>query len=203
PAASICAPMTRAVSNVRRQRKWQRSRRSAQARYLMSEIDVVDSRAGTACRTTVLRSLWYGFPWLRRLLARVTGRTWGHWDGEAWRAVGPRLFGRRTVLARDAAGHKVRVRLAQWVDLTSLIGRPEEASVERLVKQLPPGGTVIDAGAHIRGYSLMAASAVGPSGRVIAIEPGPDTFALLRENGALNEMSWITPVQAALGRRDG
>src|SRR5438128_9010845 len=49
----------------------------------------------------------------------------------------------------------------------------------------------------------MAASAVGPSGRGIAIEPGPDTFALLAENAEQNRMTWITPVQAALGKEDG
>src|SRR5438445_4764144 len=164
---------------------------------------VLDSRANLARRTNLLRSLWYTFPRLRRLLARCTGHDWGHWDGEAWRAVGPRLFGRRTALALDAEGHKVRVRLAQWVDLTSLIGRPEEAVVERVVKHVPVGGTVIDAGAHIGRYTLMAASAVGPSGRVIAIEPGPDTFTLLCENAALNRMSWITAIHAALGKEDG
>jgi FkbM family methyltransferase len=117
--------------------------------------------------------------------------------------VGPRLFGRRTVLAKDAAGHTLRVRLAQWVDLTSLIGRPEETPVECVVKALPPGGTFVDAGAHIGRYSLMAASTVGPSGRVIAVEPGLDTFTLLCENATLNDLSWITPVRVALGRKDG
>ncbi|HLJ93373.1 MAG TPA: FkbM family methyltransferase [Gemmataceae bacterium] len=169
----------------------------------MVENPVLDSRTTLASRTKLLRSLWYAFPRLRRLLSLCTGRAWGHWDGEAWRAVGPRLFGGRTALALDAEGHTLRIRLAQWVDLTSLIGRPEEAVVERIVKDVPVGGTVIDAGAHIGRYTLMAASAVGPSGRVIAIEPGPDTFTLLRENAALNQMTWITPIQAALGKEDG
>lgn len=169
----------------------------------MAEKMVLGSRASLARRTNLLRSLWFGFPRLRRLLARCTGHAWGHWDGEAWRTVGPRLFGRRTALALDADGHTLRIRLAQWVDLTSLMGRPEEAVVERLVKEVRKGGTVIDAGAHIGRYTLMAASAVGPSGRVIAIEPGPDTFALLCENAALNRMRWIIPVQAALGQDDG
>src|SRR5712692_8059274 len=163
----------------------------------------LDSRATLVRRTNLLRSLWYGFPRLRRLLALCTGHAWGHWDGEAWRTVGPRLFGRRTALALDAEGHKLRIRLAQWVDLTSLVGRPEEAAVERVVKDVPLGGTVIDVGAHIGRYTLMAGSAVGPSGRVIAIEPGPDTFTLLRENADLNRMTWITPIQAALGKEDG
>src|SRR5437763_12613780 len=114
----------------------------------------MNNGARLAYRTSLLRSLWHGFPHLRRLVGRLSGRAWGHWDGEAWRTVGPRLFGRRTVVARDASGHKVRVRLAQWVDLTSLIGRPEEAPVERIVRGLPAGATMVDAGAHIGRYTL-------------------------------------------------
>jgi hypothetical protein len=113
------------------------------------------------------------------------------------------MFGHRTVLARDADGHRFRVRLAQWVDLTSLIGRPEEAGVERIVKSLPCGGTFIDAGAHIGRYSLMADDRVGPSGRLIAIEPSPDNFALLCEQALLNGMPWIKPVRVAVGQEDG
>jgi len=93
----------------------------------------------------------------------------GRCDGEAWRAIGPRMFAHRNVLARDADGHRFRVRLAQWMDLTSLIGRREEAGVERIVKSLPCGGTFIDAGAHIGRYSLMAGDRVGPSGPVMPV----------------------------------
>jgi FkbM family methyltransferase len=169
----------------------------------MPEKKLKNNGAALSSKTSFLRSLWHGFPRLRRAFTHLTGRSWGHWDGEAWQAVGPRLFGARTAVALDGQGHKLRVRLAQWVDLTSLIGRPEEAPVERVVKALPMGATMVDAGAHIGRYSLMAASAVGPAGRVIAIEPGLATFRLLRHNALLNVMSWITPVRVALGKEDG
>lgn len=155
------------------------------------------------CTTRLLLALRFSFCRLRALCARVTGRPWGQWDGEAWCKIGARLFGSRTVLAVDTEGHRVRVRPAQWVDLTSLVGRPEEKAVERIVRTLPVGGTFVDAGAHIGRYSLMAADAVGPSGRVFSVEPSPDNLRLLCENAALNGMSWITPVQAGLGKEDG
>ncbi len=153
--------------------------------------------------TRFLHWLWHGFRFCRRVIGRLIGRPWwGHWDGEAWRKVGHRLFGHRTALALDGDGHWLRVRPAQWVDLTSLIGRPEEAGVEGVIKSLPVGGTFIDAGAHIGRYTLMAAKRVGPTGRVLAVEPSSENFALLREQASLNNMSWFTPVQLALGHVD-
>jgi FkbM family methyltransferase len=170
---------------------------------MKSDKRAVYQQAALSRRTRLLRWLWFGFRRLRRLVAVVMLRPWGHWDGEAWRMVGPRLFGRRTALALDSDGHRVRVRLGQWVDLTSLLGRVEERAVERIVKGLPRGGTFVDAGAHIGRYSMMAAEKIGPSGRVIAIEPSPDNYAFLCENRALNGMNWITPVQVALSKQDG
>lgn len=153
--------------------------------------------------TRCLRGVWFGFRVLRRVVGRLRGRPWGQWDGEAWRALGPRLFGSWTVVAHDTEGHQLRVRPAQWVDLTSLIGRPAEEPVERIVKSLPAGGTFVDAGAHIGRYSLMAAQRVGPAGRVIAVEPSPETWTLLNDQAALNGMTWIHPFQAALGAKEG
>ena len=53
----------------------------------------------------------------------------------------------------------------------------------RLVQEhIPSGGTFVDIGAHIGYYSLKAAVAVGPAGKVIAVEPNPETVPKLREN---------------------
>ena len=53
---------------------------------------------------------------------------------------------------------------------------PEVSSTLRQV--LRPGGTFVDIGANIGWFSLLAASLVGPTGRVIAIEPNPRNVAL-------------------------
>ncbi len=62
---------------------------------------------------------------------------------------------------------------------------------------------VIDVGANVGYYALMAATRVGPSGRVIAYEPGPAPAARLRENVALNGLSNVTVVEAAVADRPG
>lgn len=49
-----------------------------------------------------------------------------------------------------------------------------------------PGMVVADVGAHWGWYTLEAARALGGKGRVYSFEPAPETFAVLRENLALN-----------------
>src|SRR5260370_40622403 len=123
-------------------------------RIVMPEKKLKNNAAALSSKTSFLRSLWHGFPRLRRAFTHLTGRTWGHWDGEAWQAVGPRLFGARTAVALDGQGPQLRVRLAQWVDLTSLIDRPEEAPVERVVKGLPLWASMVDAAVQIGPYTF-------------------------------------------------
>lgn len=55
---------------------------------------------------------------------------------------------------------------------------------------LQPGAVVVDIGANIGYFTLLAAALVGPSGRVLAFEPNPDNVALIQlsltENGFEN-----------------
>jgi len=69
--------------------------------------------------------------------------------------------------------------------------------------RLRPGDAFCDIGANIGYYSLLASHAVGPGGVVIAVEPSPPIFALLRENLALNDARNVRPVQAAVAPRAG
>lgn len=62
------------------------------------------------------------------------------------------------------------------------------------------GSTVVDIGAHVGYYTLLSARAVGPHGRVIAVEPDPDNAALLRENIRRNRLGNVTVVEAAAWR---
>jgi predicted methyltransferase len=47
---------------------------------------------------------------------------------------------------------------------------------------LRPGDVVIDVGANVGWFTLLAASLVGPGGKVVACEPGPDNLAKLQAN---------------------
>ena len=79
-----------------------------------------------------------------------------------------------------------------------------EPDVSATLRQLlPRGATFVDIGANIGWFSLLAASLVGPTGRVIAIEPNPRNVALLRQSAKDNGFDNIDVVAVALGERPG
>jgi FkbM family methyltransferase len=66
------------------------------------------------------------------------------------------------------------------------------------------GMTVIDVGAHVGYYTVLAARAVGWRGRVIAVEPHPVIAELLRANVARNRLARrVQVVEAAAWREPG
>ena len=77
---------------------------------------------------------------------------------------------------------------------------PELAILERL---LSPGKTFIDAGANFGIYTMVASKLVGQAGRVIAFEPTAESFEVLRRNIALNGLTNVVAVQAALSDKAG
>jgi FkbM family methyltransferase len=68
---------------------------------------------------------------------------------------------------------------------------------------LQPGSTVVDIGANIGAFAILAASAVGPHGRVIAFEPITNTFKRLLENVALNNFENVECNRAAIDSKNG
>jgi FkbM family methyltransferase len=65
-------------------------------------------------------------------------------------------------------------------------------SVVAFMKEfLRPGMTVLDVGAHVGEYTLIAAQLVGSDGRVHAIEPQPSLAEIISKNAKLNRFSWI------------
>ena len=61
----------------------------------------------------------------------------------------------------------------------------DEKEYVLLDRFLHPGDWALDIGANVGHYAMRMAELVGPSGRVIAIEPVPETFALLTENARM------------------
>ena len=74
---------------------------------------------------------------------------------------------------------------------------------ELVANELRPGDTVLDLGAHIGYYTLLFARLVGPGGRVVALEPDPDNFALLERNVALNGYRNISAYNLAAAEGPG
>lgn len=75
---------------------------------------------------------------------------------------------------------------------------PDETAF--LKSHLAAGMTVLDIGANIGYFSLLASDLVGPNGSVISFEPDPHNFQLLRKNIRLNKRRNVTALNLALGR---
>lgn len=67
---------------------------------------------------------------------------------------------------------------------------------------LRPGMTVLDIGANLGYYTIMMARWVAP-GRVIAIEPAAQNVGLLKKNIAVNKLTNVDVISAAISDRSG
>ena len=76
----------------------------------------------------------------------------------------------------------------------------EFAFLDRVLK---PGMVFVDVGANDGYYTLFAAQRVGPSGRVVAVEPSTRERMNLRRNIARNRLDHVTVVPVALGAASG
>jgi len=72
-----------------------------------------------------------------------------------------------------------------------------------LVSIIRPGMVVLDVGAHIGHYTLLAARLVGPSGHVYAFEAEPENYAILTKNVELNGYTNVTCIPKAVSDRTG
>ena len=62
----------------------------------------------------------------------------------------------------------------------------ERHAIEAALSDLKAGDTFLDVGCHYGMYSVLASKLVGPAGRVIAVDPHPESLEVLRENLAVN-----------------
>jgi FkbM family methyltransferase len=82
-------------------------------------------------------------------------------------------------------------------------GRYEPIETRIMLDRLRPGMTMVDVGANIGHYAMVAAQAVGPEGRVVAFEPDAENHAALAANLALNGFANATAERLALGAAAG
>ncbi|MBR0650844.1 FkbM family methyltransferase [Roseomonas terrae] len=106
---------------------------------------------------------------------------------------------------------EIRDGLKLWLDLADhgvslgcLRGAWEPAETDFILTVLEPGDGFIDVGANIGWFSILAAQAVGPQGRVHAFEPRADLSRRLRQSVADNGFDERCRIEAiALGAEEG
>jgi FkbM family methyltransferase len=138
---------------------------------------------------------WLNASGERSVTARAKRQT-----GSIIREVVPRWPGLSSLLIRVRAALgsplvRCEVEGVQlWVDARDqalghhlLNGFPYEQQELDLVRRcLQPGRCFLDVGANIGYFTVLAAKHLGPSGRVVAFEPEPRNFEILKKNVDLN-----------------
>lgn len=159
--------------------------------------------AGDPAPQPWLRGVGRGYVALRRLVRQAVIRT--PWlDRRASRALA-RFEGRlpvRRLLAGVSTGQvrchgmTLHYRLEDMGVISTILlyGDYEPETTMAVLQLLRPGMCFVDLGAHIGYFSVLAARAVGPSGRVWAFEPAGSTRQVLCLNLAENDVDDIVTV---------
>jgi FkbM family methyltransferase len=82
-------------------------------------------------------------------------------------------------------------------DLYYALPKREGDVEDFILNNLKPGDTFIDVGANIGYYTILASKLIGVNGRVLAIEPVPQTANILKINLLLNEANNVTLIEKA------
>ncbi len=149
-----------------------------------------------------------------RDLGKVASFVWSHPANQGRRAgalakaVGWQIYkrvARRTLDVSVYGGYKLRL----YPDSTSASGvlyaggYADWAEMSFLRHYLRPGDGFVDVGANMGVYTVLAASRVGPTGRVATFEPGPVSLRRLRENVELNGLQNVDVHPVAVSDRAG
>lgn len=122
---------------------------------------------------------------------------WFRGKGRVLRAFCPR----EGQVRREIFGVPMSLDLGDWMQRSIFLGVYEPEETKWLQEYLRPGMVVVDVGANVGYYTLLARSAVGPTGRVIAVEPSPVPATTLAAAAASFEN--VTMIRAALGAESG
>jgi FkbM family methyltransferase len=94
-------------------------------------------------------------------------------------------------------------RLLPLYKLQFLLGTYEQGTVRACHRLLRPGMTAIDVGAHAGYYAVLFSRLVGATGRVLAFEPHPATFAVLTRNVERRRLGNVQLFASAVADHDG
>jgi FkbM family methyltransferase len=100
-------------------------------------------------------------------------------------------------------GSKMYVNPHSGVGVNLLRSKVHEPNLTRLFKQAIEEGTVVvDVGAHIGYYTLIASKLVGTKGKVYAFEPEPSNYRLLIRNIHENRYKNVIATQKAVANKE-
>ena len=158
--------------------------------------------ASSSGRSFLRSSAVRGLCWVTRNFHRLPGR----WRLVRWLDRQEQVFatlGLATV--RFTRGYRARVDPADENGRRIYVNgyQPQERLTRHFIRLLRPGDGVIDVGANVGYYTLVAARLVGPAGCVHAFEPSPRVLPLLRTNAALSPHANIRVHGVAVTDRSG
>jgi len=81
-------------------------------------------------------------------------------------------------------------------------GSHERDLEEFLLSVVKPGNVILDIGAHVGIYTVIAAKLTKGVGHVYSFEPDPHNYEGLKRSILVNNLANVSPVQLALGDRD-
>jgi FkbM family methyltransferase len=111
----------------------------------------------------------------------------------------------KEVILRKVHGRKMflNIRRPGIAHELAIWGEREILETQVFKNVVEKGMTVVDLGANVGYYTLMAASLVGDVGKVYAIEPLPANYASLTENVKINALRNVETYQMAISSRKG
>src|SRR5919109_3585908 len=119
--------------------------------------------------------------------------------------VGVNRFARRLVwrmagnaVEIEVGGLRISGPAESWRVLSQIeLGALEPHEVSLFTDAVAQGAVVLDVGANIGWYTLLAARAAGPSGHVYSFEPDPRTLPSLEQNVRANGFSNVSVIPKA------
>jgi FkbM family methyltransferase len=143
---------------------------------------------------------WF-YDYSRGTLRAVWRRLFWNWSNYRNRL---RILAGATTIVRDVHGTRFVAYPFDRPNLVNLVRRTfdtvEFQALRGLVHQ---GDVVFDVGANVGIYSVFLSRLCGPTGRVWAFEPVPDTYWRLQETLALNRCENVTAVRTAVSDKTG
>jgi len=136
-----------------------------------------------------------GVEWARRMLWPY------HFRGKT------RILGYCTpkegVRRANVFGFDMDVDLSEYIQRHIYLGCYEPRETRWVRQWLRPGMNVIDVGANVGYFTALAASCIGPHGRIFSIEPSPYAFERLQRFLGMNGLKQVHAFQGGLADCDG